>query len=285
MDLQKYYTIKKKNISHYMDVCKTCIDLIKNTTKELKCYICNQNKSISNFRYRQDRYCFEKMCIECMKNKRKQYNQKNIDKIRERDKIYYKSNKTRINDRNNTYYNDNQIQIQNHRKEYRNQNPEKIKQQQKNQREKPNRKLFDPIRRRISKCIGSGKESNNLLGCKMSLLKAWFEFNFALNSYLDPNTDNHMNWLNHGKVWHADHVIPVCSFDLTIPENQQICFNWTNYRPLLAKKNLSKNGKIVKKDIFLHNLRLRIFINKNHLNQQEKHNILLWNTGVLRTAV
>lgn len=49
-----------------------------------------------------------------------------------------------------------------------------------------------------------------------------------------------MNWNNYGTYWNIDHIEPCCSFDLTIKENQQKCFNYKNCRPLLVSENAAK---------------------------------------------
>ena len=40
-----------------------------------------------------------------------------------------------------------------------------------------------------------------------------------------------------------DHVVPLSSVDLSIPENQFIAFNCQNCSPLLKSKNRSKGAK------------------------------------------
>jgi hypothetical protein len=50
-----------------------------------------------------------------------------------------------------------------------------------------------------------------------------------------------MTWDNYGKYgWHIDHVKPCAAFDLTDPEQQKECFNYTNLQPLWAVDNLKK---------------------------------------------
>lgn len=51
-----------------------------------------------------------------------------------------------------------------------------------------------------------------------------------------------MTWENHGTHgWHIDHIKPCASFDLSDPEQQKICFHFTNLQPLWAKDNLRKS--------------------------------------------
>ena len=46
--------------------------------------------------------------------------------------------------------------------------------------------------------------------------------------------------------YHIDHIIPLCSFDLTDPEQVKKAFAPENHQWLLAKDNLSKGGKYEK---------------------------------------
>jgi hypothetical protein len=53
-----------------------------------------------------------------------------------------------------------------------------------------------------------------------------------------------MTWENYCfDVWHIDHIKPVSSFDLTLPEEQLKAFNFKNLQPLWAKENLEKGSK------------------------------------------
>ena len=44
--------------------------------------------------------------------------------------------------------------------------------------------------------------------------------------------------------WHIDHIVPCAAFDLTDPEQQKICFHYTNLQPLWAEDNLRKSDKL-----------------------------------------
>jgi hypothetical protein len=71
-----------------------------------------------------------------------------------------------------------------------------------------------------------------LLGCSVEVLKVHLAAQFL------PG----MTWENYGD-WHIDHIRPCASFDLTQPDQQRACFNYTNLQPLWAKDNLSKGAK------------------------------------------
>lgn len=71
-----------------------------------------------------------------------------------------------------------------------------------------------------------------LLGCTITALRIRLEDRFK------PG----MTWANHGPVWHVDHIKPCAKFDLTNPEQQKICFHYTNLQPLFAAENISKGA-------------------------------------------
>ena len=101
------------------------------------------------------------------------------------------------------------------------------------------------LRTRISKAINDQNAyksdfTKNLLGCSIEELKQYLESQF----YLNKETKEMMAWNNYGYYgWHIDHIKPCVSFDLIIPEQQQICFHYTNLQPLWWKDNLSKGDK------------------------------------------
>lgn len=53
-----------------------------------------------------------------------------------------------------------------------------------------------------------------------------------------------MTWKNYGRVWHVDHIVPCCKFDLTNPRQQTTCFNYLNLQPKFARDNLQKSGRL-----------------------------------------
>jgi hypothetical protein len=116
----------------------------------------------------------------------------------------------------------------------------------------PNFKLMKTLRSRIGTALTAIKakkytDTMTLTGCDIIFLKNHIEKQFT------PG----MIWENHG-VWHIDHIIPCCSFNLIEKNEQLVCFNWRNLQPLWKTDNLQKSGKynITDKNILLDNVNL-----------------------------
>ena len=112
------------------------------------------------------------------------------------------------------------------------------------ERDEPTEKFKRYIRTRIYNCLRyktKTKHSVEYLGCCSDEYFKWI-FNY----------NNIYNLDNHGAEWHIDHVIPLSKFDLNIPEQQLIAFNWRNTMPLSCSENLSKNNKILQLQVEEH---------------------------------
>ncbi len=74
-----------------------------------------------------------------------------------------------------------------------------------------------------------------LLGCEFEYFKEYFQNKFI------PG----MAWKDffNGEI-HIDHIVPCASFDLTDPEQQKICFHYSNMQPLWAHDNFVKGAKV-----------------------------------------
>ena len=100
-------------------------------------------------------------------------------------------------------------------------------------------KLKGTLRSRISTAIKKNPKAARtmtLIGCSISDLRKHLEMQFK------PG----MTWDNHSvHGWHIDHILPCKHFDLTDPEQQKVCFHYTNLQPMWAKDNLSKGDKII----------------------------------------
>ncbi len=107
-----------------------------------------------------------------------------------------------------------------------------------------NIKLACRLRSRLSRLFKKGTTKystlSSILGCTWENLRI----------YLESKFQEGMNWNNYGvHGWHIDHIKPCSSFDLADPEQQKICFHYTNLQPLWAKDNLSKGKKLIKENV------------------------------------
>ena len=71
-----------------------------------------------------------------------------------------------------------------------------------------------------------------LLGCSIEYFKKHIEQQFK------PG----MTWERFGE-FHIDHIKPCAAFDLRDPEQQQMCFHYSNMQPLWPIENLKKGAK------------------------------------------
>ena len=72
------------------------------------------------------------------------------------------------------------------------------------------------------------------LGCTLQ------EYNDHISAQFTPE----MNWDNYGIYWEIDHIIPISSFDLSIPEEANKAFHFSNTQPLTITDNRKKSNKI-----------------------------------------
>jgi HNH endonuclease. len=77
------------------------------------------------------------------------------------------------------------------------------------------------------------KTTEQILSCTFE--EAW--------NLLIPRLRFPMTKENYGKVWHVDHIRPICSFDLSDPEQVKACFHYTNLQPLFVEENRKKGGR------------------------------------------
>ncbi len=145
---------------------------------------------------------------------------------------------------------------------YRSKYPEKIKAKYKRQGQKLQKRIKDRLRARITSALSSinykkTDKTIEYLGCSISYLKKWLEYQFKEG----------LSWENYNK-WHIDHVIPCESFELSNKDEQSKCFNWSNLRPCYIEENLSKGAKIIPSLIEEHQKMVSEFLKINPLPSQ-----------------
>jgi len=170
------------------------------------------------------------------KNCHREYQIIKQKEIKEYRKIYNKNHKE---EQNEYYQNNKEKYIKQAAEYYRNHKKQIIKKKNEYIRNRIKTDVSFKLRYYLSSRVWSalkGKSKSaktmELVGCSVEFLKTHLEYKF----------EKGMTWENYGK-WHIDHIRPCASFDLSKPEEQSKCFNYTNLQPLWAADNLSKNDK------------------------------------------
>ncbi len=172
---------------------------------------------------------------EALNKHRREYVERYPDRVKEQSKRYYEKNRESLAAKNKKY------------REARLADPELAaidrEKSRRTRRERywknPQTRLRSVLRGRVitalkSKGVAKSKKTTDLIGCGIEQLRAHLEAQFTEG----------MSWDKLGAHGiHIDHIRPCASFDLTDPEQQKICFHYTNLQPLWAKDNLSKGAK------------------------------------------
>lgn len=203
------------------------------------CTNCGQSKNVTEF-YKVSKSSdkLRSQCKICLNNKCHKYHSDNKETISKNAKQYRDKNKPHRKASVIQYRRDNAQKKAEYDRQYRKKNADKIAQYK---RDWEKRNSNDPIfkikrnlRRRVHHVLKDGYKSAStfeLIGCTAE------EFKLHIESLWEDG----MSWDNYGPDgWHIDHIKPCHEFDLTIPEQQRICFHYTNQRPLWASENLSR---------------------------------------------
>ena len=165
-----------------------------------------------------------------VRSSKKKYNDKNKDSIKLFNGSYYQSNKDSISDQKAEYYKENREKLISYQIKYI---TNRLKTDQ-------NFRLAWKLRNRLRMALKSQKvdkseRTMDLVGCCLESLKTHMSKQFRTG----------MTWENNTlKGWHIDHIKPMSSFDLSDPEEQKKCNNYTNLQPLWWWENLEKGDKI-----------------------------------------
>jgi len=172
------------------------------------------------------------------KAKTREYYQNNKVEIGAKHRKYYQNNKAKIAAKRSEYYQNNKVERGAYFRKYCQENKDKI-----NARKRKRRKndlkydLKGRLRCRMQYAVkraGLDKKcasSSELLGISYQGLKEWLEAQFTEG----------MTWENRSE-WHIDHRVPCDAFDLTVEENQRICFWYKNLQPMWATQNIQKSN-------------------------------------------
>ena len=203
--------------------------------------------------YKQSRRWKEAHREQVNEAKRREYYNRSPEE-RERILVYrkalYQRNAEKECKRSKEWARENRAKVRNKEQVYNQQNREKIRARHKRNRDtRPSLRIRAALSTRLNGLLhGLAKTAHTMeiVGCTTEELRAYFEMRFKSG----------MCWDNYGiRGWHIDHIRPCASFDLTDPEQQRICFNYTNLQPLWAEENQRKGDKLETDENCAHPLR------------------------------
>ncbi len=190
-----------------------------------------------------------------VKKRKKEYHQKHEEKIKRYSKKYnkkyqkehYQKNKERISKKQKEHIQ--RPEIKEKRREYY-QKPEvkmKAREYFQNHKKQINERLkkklrFNKnfnIRMRLGNILRQALRIYTKTGKVKTSKKYGIDWQVIIE-YLKPFPKDLLE--KKGK-WHIDHIRPLCSFDLTNPEEIKIAFAPENHQWLLAHENMSKGGR------------------------------------------
>jgi len=221
-----------------------------------KCSKCKEEKEFVDFhKHKKTKDGYTSRCKECSLNDKKEYYEKNKDKVKKKVKEYRENNLDEVKKSVKVHYEKNRETLLEYKKNYHKENKEHLSElnlkYRENNKESINEckrkyisnkrktdslfKLKESISKLINKSLknkGFKKEyrSEEVLGCKIDEFKKYIE-----NMFLEG-----MSWENHGD-WHLDHKTPV-----SWGNNEEEIYklnHYTNFQPLWEKDNLSKGNR------------------------------------------
>lgn len=166
-------------------------------------------------------------------------------------KHYRLLNLAKIKANNNYHYQNNKKKIISNVNEWRKSNKDKVRitaSKSKKKNKKPLtslEKIKHSIRTRMHDALNGRTKPDSVtksLGCSWDTFKKYIEDQF----YDHPLHGIPMTWDNMGKrfceniVWNIDHIEPLCSFNLTDPEQFKKACNYINLQPLWHEDHIKK---------------------------------------------
>lgn len=208
------------------------MDVIFMTTK--KCRKCNQVKQYTDF-WVDKRLSSGRMasCKECLNSLQKmRYKEKNKNRISKKPR---KKTPEELKEYRRKWYSENKDRYKEYRKKY-------CKNRNKWQQERTKNNTLFRMRRNISGYMRRIIKSNGKI--KSQKMEQILGIKFKeYTEYLESLFEEGMNWDNWSvDGWHIDHITPLCS--ATNEKELLDLLHYSNTRPLWAKDNLSKGGKL-----------------------------------------
>jgi len=185
------------------------------------------------------------------KNKRKrqqqikEWYQKNKEKSAQYHKKWYQKNKRKIAQRSKKYYQKNKIKIRQYHRNYNQKNKEKILQykiewQRHRRKNNPRYRLDENMGSAISRALKDKKNGQKW----EDLVEYTLE---KLMKHLEKQFDSKMGWDNYGSYWAVDHIQPKSLFNYTSPNDSEFkqCWDLKNLQPLEKIMNIKKHNHLI----------------------------------------
>ena len=160
------------------------------------------------------------------------------ERVRNYTKTYSTNNAARIKEINNKLENRvrrNMLQTQRRLKNYEKHRAYHKAYFDKNYQTSPYFRLNHILRVGLRDSLRDGYDKCDCFGCSIVDLKAHLEQQFM----------DGMNWTNHGKAWHIDHIISL-SQGIKLGLSSDSVWNYVNLQPLPIHVNLSKKDHLQK---------------------------------------
>jgi hypothetical protein len=212
------------------------------------CPRCKNKKFLSKFsKSNCTKDGLQSACKECKGKEREE--RKNIQK--EYMKIYQFQNKKKLKNYLEEYYEKNKEKHNLRVKKWKLNNPDIVKKSVKkwfknnpeylknymNGKYKTdiNFKIQNNLRNKLNRLlkiqnVSKSQSSLKMIGCSIQ----------EYINHLELKFKPEMNWVNHGKIWEIDHIIPCSKFDLNKLEEQQKCFHYSNTQPLFKTTQIAE---------------------------------------------
>lgn len=192
-------------------------------------------------------------CKTCCNVASKQWREENPDRFKARSKKNYQKHKIKNRSINRRYYEMHRSDKAAYDVIYRAKKRVEIaaykKEWEKKRKDEAVFKIKRNLRRRIGHVLKGYLKADKtftLVGCTAA------EFKAHLESLFEPG----MSWESYNyRGWHIDHIVPCYSFDLSDPEQQRLCFHYTNQRPLWAQDNLTRRRKDYSRPVANHSMK------------------------------
>ena len=216
-------------------VCKNCRNsekpIVIDNGLEKVCSDCGKSlpANLQNFHYsKREKDGLRSKCKTCRSRDKKEYRDANRDAINAQSREY--SSRPEIL---------NHLKKKRRTEEYRKRKRDREKDLRKID---PKYKLIHGMRNSFNRYIKKNAGTFEYLGIDRD----------GFLNYIESQLLEGMTWDNYGFVdgdrmagWHVDHIIPLCSFDFSDPDAAYRAWHYTNLRPLWARDNMSKGGRIV----------------------------------------